>query len=59
MVILRAHWQSLVRGTGNIEAEDLNGDVVKLNRSLGVETPYNKTLWRVTEAMAKEGEKPG
>jgi 2-dehydropantoate 2-reductase len=52
-------WQSLVRGTGNIEAEALNGDVVKLGRSLGVETPYNGVLWRVAEDMAAKGEQPG
>jgi len=52
-------WQSLARGTGNIEAEALNGDVVKLGRSLGVETPYNEVLWRVAEEMAANGDKPG
>ena len=48
-----------LRGTGNIEAEALNGDVVKLGRSLGVKTPYNETLWRVAEEMARKREKPG
>jgi 2-dehydropantoate 2-reductase len=52
-------WQSLVRGTGNIEAEALNGDVVKLGRSLGVETPYNEVLWKVAEDVAAKGEQPG
>ncbi len=52
-------WQSLTKGTGNIEAEALNGDIVKLGRSLGVETPYNETLWKVAENMAAKGEKPG
>jgi 2-dehydropantoate 2-reductase len=52
-------WQSLIRGTGNIEAEALNGDVVILGRSLGVKTPYNEVLWEVAEKMAVNGEKPG
>lgn len=52
-------WQSLTRKTGNIEAEALNGDIVKLGRSLGVETLYNETLWKVAEDMACKGEKPG
>jgi len=52
-------WQSLVRGTGNIEAEAINGDIVKLGRALGIETPYNETLWKVAEDMARKGEKPG
>jgi len=52
-------WQSMVRGTGNVEVEAINGDIVKLGRTLGIETPYNETLWRVAEEMAKKGEKPG
>jgi hypothetical protein len=39
--------------------EALNGDIVKLGRSLGVETPYNEILWKVAEMMAEKGEKPG
>ena len=56
---LGSSWQSLVRGTGNIEAEQLNGDVVKLGCLLGIRTPYNELLWRVAEEMAEKGEKPG
>jgi 2-dehydropantoate 2-reductase len=52
-------WQSLIKSTGNIEAEAINGDIVKLGRTLGIPTPYNETLWRVAEDMAKKGEKPG
>ncbi|MBI3914128.1 MAG: ketopantoate reductase family protein [Chloroflexi bacterium] len=52
-------WQSLARGTGNIEAEQLNGDVVMLGKSLGIETPYNQLLWRLADEMAARGEKPG
>ncbi|MCJ7608612.1 ketopantoate reductase family protein [Candidatus Bathyarchaeota archaeon] len=56
---LGSSWQSLVRGTGNIEAEELNGDVVKLGRMLGIKAPYNEVLWRVAEEMAKNNDKPG
>jgi 2-dehydropantoate 2-reductase len=52
-------WQSLTKGTGNIEAEYLNGDIVKLGRSLGVKTPYNEILWKTAEDMATKCEKPG
>jgi len=52
-------WQSLMRGTGSIEAEQLNGDVVELGRLLGIKTPYNNVLWRVAEEMAVKGERPG
>ncbi len=52
-------WQSLMRGTGNIEAEQLNGDVVKLGHMLGIATPCNETLWRLADEMAIKGERPG
>jgi 2-dehydropantoate 2-reductase len=52
-------WQSMIKGTGNTEAEAINGDIVKLGKSLGIPTPYNETLWRVAEDMAKKREKPG
>ena len=52
-------WQSLMRGTGNIEAEQLNGDVVMLGRFLGIKTPYNSVLWRVADEMATKSERPG
>jgi 2-dehydropantoate 2-reductase len=52
-------WQSLARGTGNIEAEQINGDVVKLGRALGIETRHNELLWRIAEEMAQLGDQPG
>lgn len=52
-------WQSLIRETGNIEAEQLNGDVVKLGRLLDFPTPYNEVLWQVAEEMASKKERPG
>jgi len=52
-------WQSLFRGTGNIEAEELNGEVVKLGRLLNLSAPYNEVLWRVAKEMAEKKEKPG
>ena len=52
-------WQSLARGTGNIEAEQLNGDVVALGRLLGIATPYNELLWHIADQMARAHEAPG
>ena len=52
-------WQSLARGTGNIEAAQLNGDVVMLGHLLGIPTPYNELLWHTADRMASCGEKPG
>lgn len=47
------------RGTGNIEAAQLNGDVVMLGHLLGIPTPYNELLWHTADRMAVSGEKPG
>ncbi len=52
-------WQSLMRKTGNIEAEELNGDVVKLGQLVGVPAPYNELLWKIAEEMASQKELPG
>jgi len=52
-------WQSLARGAGSIEAEALNGEIVKLGKALGVDAPYNEVLWKVAEEMAARGDRPG
>ncbi len=39
-------WQSLARGTGSIEADYLNGEIVLLGRLHGVPTPVNLMLQR-------------
>ena len=48
-----------MRGTGNTEAEQLNGDIVQLGKLLGIPTPYNEVLWQVADEMAAKKEKPG
>jgi 2-dehydropantoate 2-reductase len=57
--VLVSSWQSLARGTGNIEAAQLNGDVVMLGHLLGIPTTYNELLWHTADRMAVSGEKPG
>ncbi|HEY2428679.1 MAG TPA: 2-dehydropantoate 2-reductase N-terminal domain-containing protein [Acidimicrobiales bacterium] len=52
-------WQSLARGTGTIEADWLNGEIVLLGRLHGVPTPVNAALARLANRMAREGTKPG
>lgn len=37
-------WQSLSRGSGSVETDFLNGEVVRLGRTLGIETPVNELL---------------
>jgi 2-dehydropantoate 2-reductase len=52
-------WQSLARGTGSIEADYLNGEVVLLGRLHGVPTPVNLLLQRLAATAAREGWRPG
>lgn len=52
-------WQSLNRGTGTIEADYLNGEIVLLGRIHGVPTPVNDTLQRVANSFAREGRRAG
>jgi 2-dehydropantoate 2-reductase len=52
-------WQSLRRGTGSVEAEHLNGEIVSLGREHGVPTPVNELLLSTVTAMARDREQPG
>jgi 2-dehydropantoate 2-reductase len=52
-------WQSLVRGTGSIETDYLNGEIVLLGRTAGVPTPVNEALQRTAAAFAREHRRPG
>ncbi|MSU64989.1 MAG: ketopantoate reductase family protein [Opitutus sp.] len=52
-------WQSLSRGTGNVETPFFNGLVVRLGRQLGIPTPANELVVRVAQAMARRGQRPG
>ncbi len=51
-------WQSLARGTGSIEAEFLNGEIVLLGALHGVPTPVNALLQRLSLAAAADGAPP-
>ncbi len=52
-------WQSLERGTGNVETDYLNGEVVLLGRLWEVPTPANEVCQAVVRRMASEGLEPG
>jgi 2-dehydropantoate 2-reductase len=44
-------WQSLLRGTGTIETDYLNGEIVLLGRLHGVPTPANEFFCRLSQEM--------
>lgn len=52
-------WQSLARGTGSIEADYLNGEIVLLGRVHGVATPVNAVLQHIAADMARRNAEPG
>jgi 2-dehydropantoate 2-reductase len=52
-------WQSLRRGTGSIEAEFLNGEIVLLGALHGVATPVNALLERLALQAALDRKDPG
>jgi 2-dehydropantoate 2-reductase len=52
-------WQSLARGTGDIETDYLNGEIVLLGRLHGVPTPANELVQRLARDLARGHERPG
>ncbi len=52
-------WQSLARGTGTIETDYLNGEIVRLGREHGVSTPVNVVLQQVANQLALRKAPPG
>ena len=51
--------QSLARGTGSIETDYLNGEIVLLGRLYGVPIPTNAFFLDLSARMAREGLGPG
>ena len=48
-------WQSLARGTGTVETDYLNGEIVLQGRLHDVPTPVNAALCRLAAQAAREG----
>jgi len=51
-------WQSLARGSGSIETDYLNGEIVRLARLAGVPAPINEGLQRLARQAAAERRAP-
>jgi 2-dehydropantoate 2-reductase len=52
-------WQSLARGTGEVEVDTLNGEVVLRARLGGRDAPVNEGLRRLAHRAAREGWEAG
>jgi 2-dehydropantoate 2-reductase len=51
-------WQSIARGTGNVEIDYLSGEIVLLGRLHGRPTPVNELIGRVTTDLSRAGGEP-
>ena len=58
-VIGGSTWQSLTRGTGNVETDYLNGEFVRIARQHGLEAPINNVVARLVRQAAVRGNRPG
>jgi len=52
-------WQSLERGSGRVETDYLNGEIVLLGRLHGVRAPVNELLQALVGELARNGRAPG
>ncbi|MEV4620342.1 2-dehydropantoate 2-reductase [Asanoa sp. NPDC049573] len=52
-------WQSLERGTGTVEADYLNGEIVLQARLHGMEAPVNELARQLVNRAARAGARPG
>ena len=52
-------WQSLQRGTGNVETDYLNGEIARIAHGLGRGAPLNARLASLVRQAAGRGQQPG
>ena len=52
-------WQSVVRATGTVETDFLNGEIVLRGRQVGVPTPVNELLQALMREMLRDRHAPG
>jgi len=52
-------WQSLSRGTGSLETDYLNGEIVRIAHERGLPAPVNALLARLARTVVRDGRGPG
>lgn len=52
-------WQSLIRGSGSIETDYLNGEIALIARRMGRSAPLNERLTAIARHAARTGLQPG
>jgi 2-dehydropantoate 2-reductase len=51
-------WQSVARGTGTLETDQLNGEIVRLGSTYGVATPLNSRAVELAQRLLESGAAP-
>ncbi len=52
-------WQSMTRGTGNVESDYLNGEIALIANRHGLDAPINTRVASLARQAATRGQKPG
>ncbi|WP_162236776.1 ketopantoate reductase family protein [Curtobacterium sp. Leaf261] len=52
-------WQSIARGSGSIETDYLNGEIVRIARAAGATAPRNALVQRLARVAARDHVEPG
>lgn len=52
-------WQSMARGTGNIETDYLNGEIARIARVHGLSAPVNAAVTRLARRATRDRLRPG
>ncbi|GAB3743917.1 ketopantoate reductase family protein [Microlunatus parietis] len=52
-------WQSLARGSGSVETDYLNGEIVRIANEYGLPAPVNTRVAALARAAARSGQRPG
>jgi len=52
-------WQSLARGTGNVESDYLNGEISAIAHRIGIDAPINSRVASLARMAAARGQRPG
>lgn len=55
----KSTWQSLARGAGSVETDQLNGEIVLLGRLHGIKTPVNARLQALVSSSASDADAIG
>ncbi len=59
MMLRPSTWQDLYLKRGRTEVDYLNGEIVRMGKANGIQTPYNSLMVNIVTQMAEKGIQPG